>query len=100
MCKIDHGDYLGKFVQVCPYTFCPMSKHFLTINEVAELLGISTKTLRRWEANGLISPHRTIGNQRRYSFEDVDKLKMRRVNSHYSKIIISPKTTLPETIKN
>src|SRR5581483_9163240 len=29
--------------------------------------GVSTKTLRRWEAKGHILPVRTVGNQRRFS---------------------------------
>ena len=51
-----------------------MNKNFLSINEAAELLGISTKTLRRWEEKGLISPQRTVGNQRRYSFQEIDRI--------------------------
>jgi len=32
----------------------------------AEALGVSTSTLRRWEANGRLTPARTEGGQRRY----------------------------------
>ncbi len=40
---------------------------YLTINETAKLLGISTSTLRRWEKEGRLIPDiRTKGNQRRY----------------------------------
>ncbi len=39
----------------------------LTIQEAAKILKVSTKTLRRWEAQGLIVPERTPGNQRRYN---------------------------------
>jgi excisionase family DNA binding protein len=42
------------------------------IQEAARSLGVSAKTLRRWEAQGRISSTRTAGNQRRYS---VQKLK-------------------------
>ena len=38
-----------------------------TINEAAELLGVSTKTLRRWEAAGKISPGRSDGGHRRFT---------------------------------
>ncbi len=40
---------------------------FLSIHQAAELLGVSTQTLRRWEREKKITPaHRTEGNQRRY----------------------------------
>ncbi len=47
----------------------------LTIQEAASLLEVSTKTLRRWEAQGIISPTRTPGNQRRYSISQIKQLK-------------------------
>ena len=50
----------------------------LTISQVSALLGVSKDTLRRWEKSGLISPKRTAGGIRRYSFED---LKLTRFNS-------------------
>jgi excisionase family DNA binding protein len=39
----------------------------LSIHEAADYLGVSTKTLRRWESQGILTPERTPGNQRRYS---------------------------------
>ncbi|KKU46518.1 MAG: Resolvase domain-containing protein [Microgenomates group bacterium GW2011_GWA2_46_7] len=45
-----------------------------TINEVATKLNLSDKTLRRWEEAGRFSPSRTLGNQRRYSLEDLQIL--------------------------
>ena len=42
-----------------------MSK-LLSIREAADLLGVSTSTLRRWEREGKLCPERTAGNQRRY----------------------------------
>ncbi|MBD8532554.1 MULTISPECIES: MerR family DNA-binding transcriptional regulator [unclassified Massilia] len=36
------------------------------IGTAAKTLGVSTNTLRRWEANGRSVPIRTQGNQRRY----------------------------------
>lgn len=41
-----------------------MSK--ISIQEAADLLGVSTKTLRRWEADGKLKPERTEGGHRRY----------------------------------
>jgi len=46
---------------------------FLSIQQAAEYLGVSTQTLRRWEKTKKITPaHRTQGGQRRY---DIAKLK-------------------------
>jgi len=40
----------------------------LTIQQAAELLGVSTQTVRRWEKTGKLPPaNRTIGGQRRYN---------------------------------
>src|SRR3989344_4785792 len=49
----------------------------LPISDAAHFLGVSPKTLRRWEENGRLSPQRTNGNQRRYAFEDLADLKER-----------------------
>jgi predicted site-specific integrase-resolvase len=38
----------------------------LPIGAAARVLGVSTSTLRRWEASGWIAPARTEGGQRRY----------------------------------
>lgn len=45
------------------------------ISIVAEILKIHPQTLRQYERIGLIKPSRTIGNNRLYSEEDIDKLK-------------------------
>ncbi|MEK7186103.1 MAG: MerR family DNA-binding transcriptional regulator, partial [Patescibacteria group bacterium] len=49
--------------------------NFLTIQQAANLLGVSTKTLRRWEAKGILVPQRTPGNQRRYTQSQIDRFK-------------------------
>lgn len=43
------------------------------IKEAAKLLGVSAKTLRRWESQRKITSERTLGNHRRY---DLEKLKV------------------------
>ncbi|MHA1147367.1 MAG: IS607 family transposase [Promethearchaeota archaeon] len=44
-----------------------MNSLFLSIGEVASLLGVCTKTLRRWDKNKLLkADFRTKGNHRRY----------------------------------
>ena len=45
-----------------------------TIQEVATKLNLSDKTLRRWEEAGRFVSSRTLGNQRRYSLEDLQIL--------------------------
>jgi excisionase family DNA binding protein len=44
----------------------------ITIGEAAELLGVSTITLRRWEKSGKLVPERTAGNQRRYHISQIN----------------------------
>ncbi|WP_208277302.1 IS607 family transposase [Massilia oculi] len=39
---------------------------FVSIGTAAQALGVSTSTLRRWEASGRLTPVRTEGGQRRY----------------------------------
>ena len=39
---------------------------FVSISTAAQALGVSTSTLRRWEASGRLTPARTEGGQRRY----------------------------------
>jgi len=46
----------------------------LDITEVADILGVDTKTLRRWDNSGKLKAIRTFGNHRRYKSEDIDAL--------------------------
>ena len=43
----------------------------ITIREASDLLGVSIKTLRRWEQQGKIAPIRTRGGHRRFRPEDL-----------------------------
>lgn len=63
-----------------------------TISETATKLDISEKTLRRWEEAGRFTPSRTLGNQRRYSTEDLQILDAIKHN-----IISSQKELLTST---
>lgn len=47
----------------------------LSIGEAARRLGVSVTTLRRWDDNGLIASTRTLGGQRRFLAEDVERLR-------------------------
>lgn len=46
------------------------------IGELAQELGITTRTIRFYEERGLISPTRSEGNQRIYSRKDRGRLKL------------------------
>jgi MerR family transcriptional regulator, heat shock protein HspR len=46
------------------------------ISVAAELAGVHPQTLRIYERKGLVRPHRTVGNTRRYSEEDIRTLRM------------------------
>ena len=46
-----------------------------SISVVAELTGVSPQSLRELEARGLIKPKRTDGGTRRYSENDVERIK-------------------------
>ena len=43
----------------------------LTPRQAAELLGVTVKTLHRWEADGKIKSTRTVGGHRRYDIADL-----------------------------
>jgi len=47
----------------------------LPISSAAHLLGISVQTLRMYEREGLIIPHKRQSGQRAYSLKDVDRLR-------------------------
>ena len=46
----------------------------MTPQQAADYLGVSIRTLYRWEDDGLVSPRRTPGGHRRYSRDDIDAL--------------------------
>lgn len=47
----------------------------LSINEAANQLGVSDQTLRAWERKGLIKPIRLPSGYRRYTQEEINRLK-------------------------
>lgn len=47
----------------------------LPIGETARLLGVSVGTVRRWERQGKIAAQRTLGGQRRFVRDDIDKIR-------------------------
>ncbi|MDZ7586980.1 MAG: MerR family transcriptional regulator [Patescibacteria group bacterium] len=46
-----------------------------TIKDAAQALNIHPKTIRRWEQAGKFTPQRTLGNQRRFTPQDLNTLK-------------------------
>src|SRR2546425_768638 len=52
-----------------------MSKSVYVISVAAELAGVHPQTLRIYERKGLLEPQRTAGNTRRYSEDDIARLR-------------------------
>lgn len=50
----------------------------LTVGQAADLLRISSKTLRNWGKKGILNGFRTKGGQRRYWRENIDKFLLRK----------------------
>ncbi|MHB1597154.1 MAG: heat shock protein transcriptional repressor HspR [Streptosporangiaceae bacterium] len=46
-----------------------------SISVAAELAGVHPQTLRIYEREGLLDPARTVGGTRRYSADDIERLK-------------------------
>lgn len=53
----------------------PSSHGVYGITVTAELSGVGPQTLRLYERRGLIAPRRTDGGTRRYSRDDVERLR-------------------------
>jgi YD repeat-containing protein len=45
------------------------------ISVAAELVGMAPQSLRMYEDRGLLEPSRTDGGTRRYSYDDLDRLR-------------------------
>jgi MerR family transcriptional regulator, redox-sensitive transcriptional activator SoxR len=48
--------------------------HTLTIGDLARRTGLSVSAIRFYEEKGMLQPHRTRGNQRRYLRSDIRRL--------------------------
>lgn len=51
------------------------SNKFLTISEAAKILGISSKSLMRWDEDGVFSAREIASNNRVYFRDDVETVK-------------------------
>lgn len=53
----------------------PAEEEYFTISAVARQFGVHPQTLRVYEREGLIHPHRSPGNTRLYSRRDIRRLR-------------------------
>jgi excisionase family DNA binding protein len=63
---------------------------FYLISEAALLLGVHPATIRRWDKGGKIKCIRTVGNHRRISNEEIERVikgKKRRYTKRKRKVI-------------
>ena len=58
-------------------------ERFVAIKRAADLLGVTTKTLRNWDAAGKLCPIRTFGGHRRYSILSIEDI----ISNEQEKII-------------
>jgi excisionase family DNA binding protein len=72
-------------------------KNYISIQKAANFLGMSTKTLRRWDSTGKMITTRTVGNHRRYDLNDILFLKELRKKQKQRKYIYSPKIFYPNS---
>ena len=56
-----------------------METNLIKISDAAKLLGVSTKTLRRWDDAGKLESVRTVGNHRRFRIDDLNKILKKKV---------------------
>ena len=62
-----------------------MPKKFLTVNDVARLLGITPLTVRNWDTKGKLVAYRNpMNNYRLYKIEDIEVL-MRQIEGSKQK---------------
>ena len=51
--------------------YAKLMSNLIGVKEAAELLGVSTKTIRRWEESGKIRSTRTEGGHRRFNVSEL-----------------------------
>ena len=51
-----------------------MGQRLISIGKAADILGVHVDTLREWDAEGKLTPVKTLGNHRRYNLEDIEAL--------------------------
>lgn len=66
-----------------------MPKKYLTVNEVAKILGITPLTVRNWDKRGRLLAYRhPVNNYRFYKIEDIEAIltKMERSRTKKTKV--------------
>jgi MerR family transcriptional regulator/heat shock protein HspR len=53
-----------------------LNEPMISIGTIAEKVNASVSTIRKYEAEGLIIPHRTDSGHRLFSLEDIDRIRM------------------------
>jgi DNA-binding XRE family transcriptional regulator len=79
-----------------PLSSSSLSSGLLSAALAAKSLGISKRTLLRWEKAGLITPTRTVGGARRYNTKDITALSSSRIP--YQRVPKIPETLVSDTI--
>jgi DNA-binding transcriptional MerR regulator len=72
MCK-DFFTGRGNFLMTVPVPTGDRGVYGISV--AADLVGMGVQTLRRYEARGLLEPARSDGGTRRYSADDLDRLR-------------------------
>ena len=49
-----------------------MMDKMISISEAGKVLGVTTRTLKRWDEKGVLKSYRTFGNHRRYKLSEVE----------------------------
>lgn len=49
-------------------------KEYISPREAAEILSMTTKQLRKWANEGMLTHHKTLGGHRRYKREEIERL--------------------------
>ncbi|RJR15965.1 MerR family DNA-binding transcriptional regulator [Candidatus Microgenomates bacterium] len=71
----------------------------VSIQDAALFLGVATKTLRRWEAKGILVPLRTAGGHRRYHSFDLHEFKKNKKKIFQQKAQVAETTETSPTHK-
>ena len=48
---------------------------YVSIGNVSKLFGVTTQTIRNWAKRGFVNEYRTAGGHRRFSLEEVEKVR-------------------------
>lgn len=77
-----------------------MPKQYLTVNEVAKILGVSPLTIRNWDQKGRLVAYRNpLNNYRLYKTEDVENLIKEIEQSKGKTFLVRSSAPIPEKPK-